>query len=902
MGAFDFEGPVGANADVMELEYITALHQTDDADHEAFTNASIGSSDVKYYLLSRYGIVTTEEVIRNLIFRGLAGGDGEDDCIDIAEIVTILLIPFFSKITDHSNEAENLDNFSEGDEEHKTIRFENIQEIISDILNIILQETTGSPEPRPLTKELLNAIFTQYDELDIQNDDTLVDEMIKLATRGEDNVMLNSETFARALSDDIKLYNPTNESRKSTHYEDAFGINGENVDGVDIDSIENMEKRDFQRVFNFPQLDILADTYRSKAQFILALMALFLTLVTYVYHTNVNHPKFISVCPAERRETYSCAIGLSIVTWMFHVVGAICIGIPFITLLNLGNDLHHAPVWERIGGLLAAVMLVILPGWVKPYYISFSIVRPIGYLLVFIQVSSIIESYYPHDIKWLSFLRSSAVRNEVDLKLAAATKVHKMVQNAYTLHKAKDNSVILSRMEGNDTITPSHAVALLNFTEQSDLTETSGGFFWCWKQFYSGSLLAKEGIWIHTRILAANLVQICIVVVVVISTSLLLNLTTAGLTVVEEITYATIPNYLDENCVSRFDYNKCAFPEISSNKSMGIAICPVSYSNGCNFTEVVNSGIKEQYCDTFDAFVKVWNSDGLTSCPSLVTSSSKPLYSYTHDSIESAYCGGALSICVSLNSGENVTGLCLIGLKKRTFLPYQFGGTSCSSIPKIAKLIDDNPVGDEEIDNLTSVLPEKWMVHISFIFGIIAAIIVGTYNTAVNVPSIVITTLQFRSGVLPSLRDIEFKKYRASMFNTATLIGASVWGSIVMFFFIIFFSGGPILFLVYPRTNVYILKFLPTIIGIIVVAVFRSLATELLAKYSFAGFYRKSPVLCNIVTIGLETLNFLLSSLVVITRAAKIMFITFVFLGRFDRPFLADEISKIGPVGTSCTL
>jgi len=63
--------------------------------------------------------------------------------------------------------------------------------------------------------------------------------------------------------------------------------------------------------------------------------------------------------------------------------------------------------------------------------------------------------------------------------------------------------------------------------------------------------------------------------------------------------------------------------------SMGIAICPVSYSNSCNFTEVVNSGIKDQYRDTFDAFVKVWNSNGLTSCPSLVTSSSKPLYSRT---------------------------------------------------------------------------------------------------------------------------------------------------------------------------------------------------------------------------------------------------------------------------------
>merc|ERR1740136_217601 len=287
MGGFDFERPVGANADVMELEYIAALHQTDDVNREEFIDGSIVSSDVKHYLLSRYGIVATEEVIRKLIFKGLAGGDGEDDSIDIAEIVAILLIPFLSKITDQSNEAENLDEFSEEDEEHESVRRQNIQirkeskEIISEILNTILQETTGSSEPRPLTKDLLHAIFSQYDELGlIQNDDTLVDDMIKLATRGEDNVMLNSETFARALSDDIKLYNPTNESRNSTHYEDVFGTDRENVDQVDVDSIENKENRHFQRVFNYPQLDILADTYRSKSQFILALIALLLSLFT----------------------------------------------------------------------------------------------------------------------------------------------------------------------------------------------------------------------------------------------------------------------------------------------------------------------------------------------------------------------------------------------------------------------------------------------------------------------------------------------------------------------------------------------------------------------------------------------------------------------------------------------
>merc|ERR1740124_1726572 len=200
--------------------------------------------------------------------------------------------------------------------------------------------------------------------------------------------MLNSETFARALSDDIKLYNPTNESGNSTHYEDVFGTDRDNIklynptnesgnsthykhvfgteiENVDRVDIENMENRHFQRVFNYPQLDILADTYRSKSQFILALIALLLSFWSMFIDGRFFMAEFISVCPAERRHGYACDIGLSIVKWMFRLVGITSIGVPFMMLLNLGNNRHHVHLYERLGGLLAAVILVILARYLK---------------------------------------------------------------------------------------------------------------------------------------------------------------------------------------------------------------------------------------------------------------------------------------------------------------------------------------------------------------------------------------------------------------------------------------------------------------------------------------------------------------------------------------------------------
>ncbi len=56
------------------------------------------AKDVRYYLISRYGLEISTEDIQKMVFQDLAGGCEDTDCIDICELVAMLLIPFFAKV------------------------------------------------------------------------------------------------------------------------------------------------------------------------------------------------------------------------------------------------------------------------------------------------------------------------------------------------------------------------------------------------------------------------------------------------------------------------------------------------------------------------------------------------------------------------------------------------------------------------------------------------------------------------------------------------------------------------------------------------------------------------------------------------------------------------------------
>jgi hypothetical protein len=53
------------------------------------------------FLSSRYGIKVDQEKVKNTILQGLGGdSSADDDCLDLMEIVAMLLIPIFLKAAD----------------------------------------------------------------------------------------------------------------------------------------------------------------------------------------------------------------------------------------------------------------------------------------------------------------------------------------------------------------------------------------------------------------------------------------------------------------------------------------------------------------------------------------------------------------------------------------------------------------------------------------------------------------------------------------------------------------------------------------------------------------------------------------------------------------------------------
>jgi len=229
-----FDQLCGAAGDVRELEYVSALHQTDR--DELRRDASIRQEDIRLFLSSRFGIVVDDATIQRMILGDLAGtgkgennpsltGEGCDEegeqVLDLMELVAVLFIPTFIKASLQLNGKalpQDVTRAPSG--------------MLDYVLKMILHDTTGTSSPKPLSVELLKRIFISYGEVGLANDSVLLREMVEHAASVADNddetdmdnrsLMLDTRTFARALANDLNLYDIRNEVRLTTSYEDVF--------------------------------------------------------------------------------------------------------------------------------------------------------------------------------------------------------------------------------------------------------------------------------------------------------------------------------------------------------------------------------------------------------------------------------------------------------------------------------------------------------------------------------------------------------------------------------------------------------------------------------------------------------------------------------------------------------
>lgn len=126
--------------------------------------------------------------------------------MDMMQLVSLLLIPTLREQQEHRSE-------------------ENENDLLKYSLEMMLHDVTGSRAPKPLTKTLVKQILQAYGETGLSEDEELIREMLKQAGRkaySHDPVLLNAETFCRALTGDVQNFSTENKDKLSTNLDDAL--------------------------------------------------------------------------------------------------------------------------------------------------------------------------------------------------------------------------------------------------------------------------------------------------------------------------------------------------------------------------------------------------------------------------------------------------------------------------------------------------------------------------------------------------------------------------------------------------------------------------------------------------------------------------------------------------------
>lgn len=347
-----FIKPKGSTADLRELEYISALHQTGPALRK---DGSIRADDISLFLMSRYGIVASREEVSGTISKGFGGGgisESDGDTMDLTEIVAMLLIPSLvsaqranrdKKITrsddydvhgpvvrqdnnvidDFDVNSGNSSDTQDADElimvqktatptapSHKTT-IEDNRNLFQYVLQMILTDaihTAAESPPPPLTVDLVRSIFLFYGEKEVASDSDLLQRMVDLALQSGQH--LNADLFAYCCTSDVDLYNVEWEERLTSTYVDVFDTfrSTKKIDkglsirrsAEDVEDQPEPQDREGEKVEmvnevlkknTFPAIDYAVDTFRSKTYVILVWFTWVLCYMNFIGVTGGTNPE-----------------------------------------------------------------------------------------------------------------------------------------------------------------------------------------------------------------------------------------------------------------------------------------------------------------------------------------------------------------------------------------------------------------------------------------------------------------------------------------------------------------------------------------------------------------------------------------------------------------------------------
>lgn len=546
-----FVRPVGAAADLREIEYISALHQTGET---LRSDGSISTEDVSRFLVSRYGLRVPASAVEETIARDFGGGDQ----LDLCEIMAMLLVPTLIKaeIGLHRDMFERelilaptASSSSSSKLAGKEDLFESITgkqrllkgddrwpdaNLIPFVLHMVLKDSTGCSEPKPLTVGLLKTIFRFYGEEEIAENDVLLEEMVSLAftlrrdeEHGAEPPMFDAVTFAHCLTSDVSQYNAKAEETLSTNFDDVF-VHSQHGQCAGGDSTKDATSA--KRIFTFSSVDYAVDSFRSKSFVALLWVTWALFFYTFINETDVGDLD----CQNEDRgegEQFGCSIAEGIAKWLLIMVKLVVIGSPFVFICSLGQSTREAHPLFSLVSLVGISFMTFVPAFVKIQLVHSHdgtsamvdttrqndkvaaevmiwFMFACGVVLSLLTFQTILDTAIPQDYKdrhplLKNVLASETVRMERSIKRAAAYKMNHLVRRAVKVHQAAE----FEHGSGKDT---SFGRALLAYGKTSNDQEEVGGFLYMYKRVWNGKLFDEDGIWLSNRMIQGMIAQFVI--------------------------------------------------------------------------------------------------------------------------------------------------------------------------------------------------------------------------------------------------------------------------------------------------------------------------------------------------------------------------------------------------------
>lgn len=185
-------------------------------------------------------------------------------------------------------------------------------------------------------------------------------------------------------------------------------------------------------------------------------------------------------------------------------------------------------------------------------------------------------------------------------------------------------------------------------------------------------------------------------------------------------------------------------------------------------------------------------------------------------------------------------------------------------------------------------------VTVPLIIFTVVAFIQSLGITFVVLPSITSTMLKLRTGVISFTKNPQIRSCRHNAGLIHFLRGAMIWGTILSSLIMGALVGAIVFLCLYQNTAWYLQFAVAALVGIIVVVLINAVITLLQMKSSGRrAFYRQNPFSENMFLLARECAYIALSPLFSIIRAANLIMVATLYIGRLDTLFVAPGVGQI---------